>query len=77
MEYKDRDDIVPFTGEKKGVCVFLFTTVDKAEHKHEASHAKFKRVCFLDGSSKTDKQMNKQQIFQVLSNLISLLKIKY
>lgn len=21
MEYKDREDIVPFTGEKKGVCV--------------------------------------------------------
>lgn len=21
MDYKDRDDIVPFTGEKKGVCV--------------------------------------------------------
>lgn len=20
MDYKDRDDIVPFTGEKKGVC---------------------------------------------------------
>lgn len=21
MEYKDREDVVPFTGEKKGVCV--------------------------------------------------------
>lgn len=24
MDYKDRDDIVPFTGEKKGVCVCVF-----------------------------------------------------
>lgn len=24
MEYKDRDDIVPFTGEKKGVCLVSF-----------------------------------------------------
>lgn len=24
MEYKDREDVVPFTGEKKGVCVFLY-----------------------------------------------------
>lgn len=24
MEYKDRDDIVPFTGEKKGALFFLF-----------------------------------------------------
>ncbi len=22
LEYKDREDVVPFTGEKKGVCVF-------------------------------------------------------
>lgn len=24
MEYKDRDDIVPFTGEKKGGLLFFF-----------------------------------------------------
>jgi len=23
MEYKDREDVVPFTGEKKGVCLYL------------------------------------------------------
>lgn len=24
IEYKDREDIVPFTGEKKGVCLLTF-----------------------------------------------------
>ena len=25
MEYKDREDVVPFTGEKKGACVYRKT----------------------------------------------------
>lgn len=61
MEYKDREDIVPFTGEKKGVCGYLFTTFEKAEHKHEGSHTKYKQICFLDCSSKTE--TDKQLIF--------------
>lgn len=74
MEYKDRDDIVPFTGEKKGVCMCFCSLL---LIKQNINTKPLKRVCLLDGSSKTDKQMNKQQIFQVLSNLMSLLKIKY
>ena len=27
MEYKDRDDVVPFTGERKGVCVCVCVCV--------------------------------------------------
>lgn len=45
MDYKDRDDIVPFTGEKKGLC--SCTTFDNQLNYRPNKYSRSTFICFM------------------------------
>lgn len=55
MEYKDREDILPFTGERKGVCLqlLLLSCLMQVLLMHVCSYATVSRVgevCLYQGT---------------------------
>lgn len=46
MEYKDREDVVPFTGEKKGVCVLLTAVNIRSTESHPSVDIYYLKIIF-------------------------------